>query len=76
MSKISSSPQEYYDSVSPKVVVTIQYFLTPLTVTFMSSRWYMHSPTTSKICISSVDLTHSWSIYSLHSPTPPKSILP
>ena len=44
---------------------------------FLSSYWYTHSRTTSKILAGtrlSTDSTHSRSIYSLHSPTPPKYI--
>ena len=69
-SKISSNPQLSYNNLSIRVVIAIQYFLRPWTVTFLSSPWHTHLRTTIQIRISSVDFNHSLHIYLLHSPTP------
>ena len=74
-SEIISIPQLSYEKISIKVVISIQYFLIPRTLIFMSSPWHTHLSTTGQIRVFSVDSTHSRQIYSLHSPTPPKYIL-
>ena len=76
MSEISSSPQLSYNDVSIKVIIAIQYFIMPRMVIFISSHCHTHLHTTIKIRVLSVDLTHSPSIYSLHSPTSSDSIFP
>ena len=75
-SGISSTPQGSYNDVSIKVIIAIQYFLMPRTVTFLSSPWHTQLRTTSQICIFSVDYTHSRLIYSLHSPDHLKYVFP
>ena len=76
MSEISIIHQWFYYDAIIQVIIDIQYFLMPKTGVFLSSPWHTYLLTTSQIRVFSVDLTQSFLIYSLHSPTHPNFICP